>query len=228
MAGWRQNLHRSHGVTFRQRRGPYAERSAECRMGRPRVWETGKSYGSCMELLWNNTLATRQQQAGYWLGVPGPQGGDPARGRGSTAYPSWRGRRESPGEPGAAGRRQPRQQSRPEGLMGRGTASQTQTSRRSSFPSSFPPHPSMLTPCSHLHTRAVTPRSPLWRFSERPRRSGRGVMSTNLKRGNGAAETERAPPAVGGCAGPGIRIVPNIDKRGSGVRFRVRWTERRT
>jgi hypothetical protein len=38
-------------------------------------------YGLPMDFLWNNTLATRQQQAGYWLGLPGPHGEDPANSR---------------------------------------------------------------------------------------------------------------------------------------------------
>jgi hypothetical protein len=35
----------------------------------------GKAYEVRMEYVWNNTPATRQQQAGHWLGLPGLRGG---------------------------------------------------------------------------------------------------------------------------------------------------------
>jgi signal transduction histidine kinase len=45
-----------------------------------------------------------------------------------------------------------------------------------------------------------------------------------------AASSLRVSITVAGCTrdGAGIRIVPNIDKRESRVRFRLRWTERQT
>src|ERR1035438_1508469 len=89
----------------------------ECGMARQRVGKTGKAYGVrmelvwslygvCMEYVWNNTLTTRQQQAGHWLGLPCLQGGAQARCRSSRAYLGLGARRDSPSGPGAADRRQ--------------------------------------------------------------------------------------------------------------------------
>src|ERR1017187_3885339 len=85
VAGWRQNLHRTHGVTFRQRQRHYREecgvRNGEAGGGADRqiLWSTNgipmeylwNSYGIPMEQHANNTPATCQRQAGYWLGGPG-------------------------------------------------------------------------------------------------------------------------------------------------------------
>src|ERR1039457_789190 len=96
VTGWRQNLHRTHGVTFGQRQRHYREecgvRNGEAGGGADRqiLWSTygipmeylWNTYGVPMEFLWStygipmeqhacNTPATRQRQAGYWLGVPG-------------------------------------------------------------------------------------------------------------------------------------------------------------
>src|ERR1017187_4577722 len=74
VTGWRQNLHRTHGVTFGQRQRRYREecgvRNGEAGGGADRqiLWST---YGIPMEQHACNTPATHQRQAGYWLGVPG-------------------------------------------------------------------------------------------------------------------------------------------------------------
>src|ERR1017187_4934651 len=77
VTGWRQNLHRTHGVTFGQRQRHYREecgvRNGEAGGGADRqiLWSTygipmeylWSTYGVPMEFLWNNTPATRLQHA---------------------------------------------------------------------------------------------------------------------------------------------------------------------
>ena len=179
LEAWWQNLHRTHVVTVRQRQRLCTESIAECGMGRQRVGKTGKSYGIRMEYVWNNTLATRSQHANSRLGnsreCRGCKEGT-RRGAGVQTLTQAGGqRRDSPGGPGAAGRRKRRQRSRPEALLGRGTAFQTPTSRMKRALAAY----TLRTRCStHAEPRRSRTGSRASSLSQNTRRSpvfGRGV-----------------------------------------------------